>query len=171
MPPKLLVLPGQSIERAICSTGITAQDVRVLLRSDDWCALHSRNEQLVFFYEFVKTEYSRSLASEALGQAFGIEPSHVRKICLKAEKKPKPPYRPDALNEDQTATVVAFIENDHRTRNLVTQRDVLSFIETNFHECLSYQRMASFLKKHANLICRSIVRPQENVRLEVPHEY
>jgi hypothetical protein len=31
--------------------------------------------------------------------------------------------------------------------------------------------MASLLKKHANLICRSVVRPQENVGLEVPHEY
>jgi hypothetical protein len=31
--------------------------------------------------------------------------------------------------------------------------------------------MASFLKKHANLICRSVGRPQENVRLEVPHGY
>jgi hypothetical protein len=31
--------------------------------------------------------------------------------------------------------------------------------------------MASFLKKHAKLICRSIVRPQENVRLEVPHKH
>jgi hypothetical protein len=31
--------------------------------------------------------------------------------------------------------------------------------------------MASFLKKHTNLICRSVVRPQENVGLEVLHEY
>jgi hypothetical protein len=31
--------------------------------------------------------------------------------------------------------------------------------------------MASFLKKHAHLICRSVVPPQENVRLEVLHEY
>jgi hypothetical protein len=30
--------------------------------------------------------------------------------------------------------------------------------------------MASFLKKHANLICQSVIRPQENVRLEVSHE-
>jgi hypothetical protein len=85
----------------------------------------------VFFYEFVKTEYSRSLTSEVLGQAFGIELSHVRKTHSKAEKKPDPPYRPAALNEDQTTAVVAFIANGHRTRNYVTQRDVLSFIETN----------------------------------------
>jgi hypothetical protein len=31
--------------------------------------------------------------------------------------------------------------------------------------------MASFLKKHVNVICRSVVRPQENLRLEVLHEY
>jgi hypothetical protein len=74
-----------------------------------------------------------------LGQAFGIEPSHVRKIRSKAKKKPKPPYRSAALNEDQIAAVVAFTENGNRTRNYLTQRDVLSFIETNFQKCLSYQ--------------------------------
>jgi hypothetical protein len=110
MPPKVLALPRECIERALCNTGVTSQDVRALLRSDDWCALHSRNEQLVFFFEFVKTEYSRSLTSELLGQAFGIESSHVRKIHSKAEKKPKYLYRPAALNDDQTAAVVAFIE-------------------------------------------------------------
>jgi hypothetical protein len=31
--------------------------------------------------------------------------------------------------------------------------------------------MASFLKSHADLICQTIVRPQENVRLEVPREH
>jgi hypothetical protein len=31
--------------------------------------------------------------------------------------------------------------------------------------------MASFLKEHANLIGQSVVRTQENVRLEVPHGY
>jgi hypothetical protein len=36
---------------------------------------------------------------------------------------------------------------------------------------MNYQWMASFLKKYANLIDRSVVHPQENVRLEVPHEY
>jgi hypothetical protein len=96
-PPKVLALPRERIERALCNAVVTVQDVRVLLRSDDWCALHSRNEQLVFFYEFVKTEYGRSLTSEVLGQAFGIEPSHVRKTRSKAEKKPKPPYQPAAL--------------------------------------------------------------------------
>jgi hypothetical protein len=74
-----------SIERAHCNTGVTAQDVRALSRSDDWWALHSRNKQLVFFYEFVKTEYNRLLTSEVLGQAFGIESSQVRKIRSKAE--------------------------------------------------------------------------------------
>jgi hypothetical protein len=106
-----------------------------------------------------------------LGQAFGIKPFHVRKIRSKAEKKPKPPYQRGSLNEDQTAAVVDFIEKGHRARNYVTQRDVLSLIETNFQKCLSYQWGVSFVKKHATLIGRSVVRPQANVRVEVPHEY
>jgi hypothetical protein len=73
MPPRILALPRERIERALGNTGVTAQDVRALFRSDDWCALHSRNEQLVLFYEFVKAEYSRSLTSEVLGQTFWIE--------------------------------------------------------------------------------------------------
>jgi hypothetical protein len=171
MPPKVLALPRERIERTLCKTGVTAQNVRALLKSDDWCALHSHNEQLVFFDEFIKTEYNKSLTSEVLDHAFGIEPSHVRKICPKAEKKMRPPYRPASLNEDQTTAVVAFIENGNRTRNYVTQRDFLYFVETNFQKCLSYQWMASVLRKYANLICRSIVYPQENVRVEVPHGY
>jgi hypothetical protein len=71
-------LPLERIERALCNTVVTAQDVRALLSWDDWCALHLRNEQFVFFYEFGKTEYSKSLTSEVLAQAFGIEPFRVR---------------------------------------------------------------------------------------------
>jgi hypothetical protein len=67
MPPKVLALPRERIERALCNTGVTAQYVRALLKSDDWCALHSRNEQLLFLYEFVKTEHNRSPISELLG--------------------------------------------------------------------------------------------------------
>jgi hypothetical protein len=95
----------------------------------------------------------------------------IRPTSEKCVRKPKPPYRSATLNEGQTAAVVDFIENGHRTRNCVTQRDVLGFIETNFQKCLSYRWMASFLKEHAKLVCRSVVRPQENVKLKVPREY
>jgi hypothetical protein len=95
----------------------------------------------------------------------------VRPTSEKYVRRPKPPYRPAALNEDQTGAGVAFFENGHCTPNYVAQRDVLGSIETNPQKCLSYQWIASFLKKHANLIGRSVGRPQENVRLKVPHEY
>jgi hypothetical protein len=31
--------------------------------------------------------------------------------------------------------------------------------------------MTSFLKSHERLICWSVIQPQENLRLEFPHEY
>jgi hypothetical protein len=139
MQPKILALPRERIERALCNIGVTAEDVWVLLRSDDWCALHSRNEQLVFFYEFVKTKYSRSLTWEVLGQAFGTEPPHAEKYVRKLKRNRNLPIGPSHSIKIKKTAVVAFIENGHRTRNHISQRDVLSFIEKNFQKCLSYQ--------------------------------
>jgi hypothetical protein len=44
----------------------------------------------------MKNEYHHTLSSN-VGHAFGIEASHVQKICLKTEIEPKPPCRPPAL--------------------------------------------------------------------------
>jgi hypothetical protein len=88
----------------------------------------------------------KTLTANVLGQGFGFEASHVRKIRSKAAKKPMRPHRRSAPNEDETAAVVAFMNNGYRTNNYVTHRDVLMFIETNLGKCLAYQWMASFLK-------------------------
>jgi hypothetical protein len=171
MPPKVPALPREAIERALCNTGVSAQDIRALLRSDDWRALQSRNQQVAVFHDFIETECGETLTANVLGQAFGLEASHVRKIRSKAVKKPKLPQRPFALDEDETAAVVAFINNGWRTNNYVIQRDVLRFIEAKIGKCLPCPRMASFLQSHDHQIRESIIRPQENVRLEVPREY
>jgi hypothetical protein len=92
-------------------------------------------------------------------------------MLSKADTQPKPPHRPTALNHDEIAAVVAFIRNAYSTKSYVTQRNILNFIETTFHKCLTYQWLASFLKTHGDLVCRSVVKPQEYVRLQIPREY
>jgi hypothetical protein len=153
MPPKVPVLPREAIERALYTTGVPAQDIRALLRSDDWRALESRNQQVTLFRDFVKNECHQTLASDVISYAFGIEASHVRKNYSKADKKRKPPDRPLALDEDQTTGVLALIRNGYGTHNYGAQEDILNFIESNFRKCLPYQWMTSFLKSHERLIC------------------
>jgi DNA-directed RNA polymerase sigma subunit (sigma70/sigma32) len=109
MPSKVPALPRGAIGRALCTTGVPAQDIRALLRSDDWGALESRNQQVAFFRDFVKNEGYQTLPSDVISHSFGIEASHVRKICSKANKKPKPPHRPPTLDEDQIASVLALV--------------------------------------------------------------
>jgi hypothetical protein len=53
----------------------------------------------------------------------------------------------------------------------VAQRSILSVIEANYGKCFTDQWIASFLKSHNCLIYRPVVRPQENLRLEVSHEH
>jgi hypothetical protein len=118
-----------------------------------------------------KSECNITLPADALGRAFGIEASHIPKIRSKASKTPTPPDRPPALNEDEITTIVAFVKSGHSSRNYVSHRDVLRFLETNYQKCLTYQWMDLFLKAHGDLVCRGVVCPQENVRLQVPREY
>jgi hypothetical protein len=59
-----------------------------------------------------------------------------------AAKEPKPPHKPSALDEDETAAVVAFSNNGYMTNNYVAQIDVLRFIEPNIGKCLTYRWMA-----------------------------
>jgi hypothetical protein len=137
MPPKVPAAPRGAVERAPYTTGVHAQDIRVLLRSDDWRALESRNQQVAFLRDFVKNECHQTVTSDVIGHTFGIEASHVQNIYSKPHKKPKPPYRPPALDEVQTAGMLAFIQNGCGTHSYVTQRDILSFIELNSRRCLT----------------------------------
>jgi hypothetical protein len=134
MPPKVPALPREFIEPGLHTIGLSAQDIRALLRCNNWCASESRNQQVVVICDFVKRECNRKLSVDVLGHVFGMSPSHIRKIRSKAQNKPKSPYRPGALDEDQSTAVVAFIRNGSYTYSYVIQRDILSFIETNYRE-------------------------------------
>jgi hypothetical protein len=43
---------------------MTVQDVRALLRSREWQALESRNNQIAFLYEFAEGNTTSTLASD-----------------------------------------------------------------------------------------------------------
>jgi hypothetical protein len=118
----------------------------------------------------MKSECKITLLADVLGRALGIEASHVRKIPSRTLKAPTPPYRPPALNEDEITAVVAFIKSGHSSQNYVTQRDVLRFLETNYQKFRTYQWLSHFLKVDGDLLCRSVVCPSENVRLQVPRD-
>jgi hypothetical protein len=119
----------------------------------------------------VENEGHQILTPNVPGHAFGIEASQVRKIGLKADKKPKPLYGQPTLDEDQTTGLLAFIQSGYGAHNYVNQRDILSFIEDNYGKRLIYQWMASFLKSHDQLSCQSVVRPQEILMFEVASEH
>jgi hypothetical protein len=49
MPPKATALPKDVTEPALYQAGVSAEDIRAMLRCEQWIALESRNEQIVFF--------------------------------------------------------------------------------------------------------------------------
>jgi hypothetical protein len=138
MTPKVSALPREAIEDKLYQTGIMAQDIRAMLRSEAWTRLQSGNEQVVFLHNFAETECGKSLSNQVLGYVFEIQESHVRKIRSQAKTKARTPRRPLALNSEEENAVIEFIEAGHSKGGFVTQRSMLNFVEANFGKCLTY---------------------------------
>jgi hypothetical protein len=174
---KVPALARESIESVLRTIGVSAQDIRALLRCNDWCALESIPElfdrlsahlivggRIVFGETFERFPQMCSAMCSGLAFLTSKKSGQTPKI-----NRSLPIGR--ALDEDQSTVAVAFIRNGYSTHSSVTERDLLRFIEINYRKYLTSSWVNSFLKTHGHLICQSIVRPQENVRLEVPHEY
>jgi hypothetical protein len=98
MPPKVLALSRHEIEPRLSITGLSAQDIHALLRDHEWRALESRNQQIVFLYDFGKSERFISIPAVIVGQVFGIHEAHVWKIRSKAHQTARLGDRPFALS-------------------------------------------------------------------------
>jgi hypothetical protein len=85
IPPKVSALPQNEIEPHLSITGLSGQDICVLLRADEWCALESRNQQVVFLYDFARNECFISLPAAIIGQDLEIHEADVWKIRSNAK--------------------------------------------------------------------------------------
>jgi hypothetical protein len=94
-----------------------------------------------------------------------------RKSVQKREKSNYPPHPPLKLNEDQERSVLEFIQNGFTSGNYVTQREILNLVEERFQKTVTSGWLASFLDRWQDHIIRTVVKPQEQLRLQIPREY
>jgi hypothetical protein len=112
--------PTGSLEPAIISSGMTVQDVRNVLRSSEWQALESRNNQTIFLCEFPEFDTTYRLSTEDLANIFNIRADNVPQIRDRAYMKKKHPHRRLTLDPEQEAGVVRFIRERSGWQNYVT---------------------------------------------------
>jgi hypothetical protein len=159
------------IEPRLSATTLTAQDIRALLRNDEWTSIEARNTQLVFLAEFAQTECGVMLDTACLADLFQLTCSRVRTIRAKAQRKQKPPHRPLALSNEQESELCQMIRDKALTGSYVTKRELLNYAETNFRATLTYGWIHCFLQRRAGDVRKAIVAPGELPRLQVPRLY
>jgi hypothetical protein len=89
MPPKVAALPSELIQHALQEAGLSGQDIRAILRAPEWHSLNSRNEQILFLFDFIGSNCDTGLNNQVLARIFGITPHHVSKIPSKTRKPQK----------------------------------------------------------------------------------
>jgi hypothetical protein len=139
-----------------------------MVPGSDWRDLNAGNKQLVFFCDFAKNEYSPELSAAIVTRPFDIQDSHVWKMQSKAQNRSKRPHPPLALSAEQEDAVAVLIERGSRIDDLTSQRDVHSFVESEFGKCMTNASVHSFLARNDSCLCRTLVLPQEQTRLQVP---
>jgi hypothetical protein len=91
MPPKVATLPSELIQHALQEAGLSGQDIRAILRALEWQGLNSRNEQILFLFDFVGSDCGIGLNNQILAQIFDITPNHLSKVRSKTRKPQKTP--------------------------------------------------------------------------------
>jgi hypothetical protein len=92
MPPKTTALPMEALEPPLHETSLTAQGIRALFRNPDWHSLISRNQQIVFLFDFARSNCGIGLSNQVLARVFNISPSQVAKVRSKAQNSQHPPH-------------------------------------------------------------------------------
>jgi hypothetical protein len=145
MPPKVPAPPPDVCEPVLTDTGLTAQDIRALFRDPDCLSLESRNQQVIFLFDFARFNSSLGLSNQFLARVFNISLQYLAKFHCKARKSEKPPHRPLAPDENQEISVLEFILSGFSSDNYITQREILSFVAANFGKQLTFGWRSSFL--------------------------
>jgi transposase len=104
-----------------------------------------RNEQLAFLADFSEIKYAKTLHSSTLAKIFKISLSRVRELLARARSTPLAPCRPVRFTPEQKEAACHFIEEEHASRNSVTQRDLLDFVDSTVRITLTYGWVKCFL--------------------------
>jgi hypothetical protein len=72
MPPKAAATSNEDCRPPLSNTHLTAQNIRRLMRSEEWNAIESRHVQIVYLVEFTQTECGLELDNRTLVNIFQL---------------------------------------------------------------------------------------------------
>jgi hypothetical protein len=145
MPPKVSGLPSKLSQHAFQEAGLSDQDIGTILHAPELHGLNSRNEQILFLFDFVGSNCGVGLNNQVLARIFVITPHSVSKVRCRA-RKPQNRHHPLKLDEAHEKSVLQFVQDGSTSGKYVIQREVLSFFEEHFQKTVTYGWLAPFLE-------------------------
>jgi hypothetical protein len=111
----------------------------------------------------------RNAPQNSLLPLFNIQDPDVWKSQSKTQKKSRRAHRPLTFSSEQGDAVVTLTEGGHPIGNFTGQGNVLPFVE--FGKCVTYSWVDPLLARNESRVCRTIVSPQEQTRLQVSRAF
>jgi hypothetical protein len=146
-----------------------------MLHDLDFQAIVDRNSQFIFLQRYAIDECNVSMNNKKLTAIYQISERHVQRIprvVRKREEHPNHPIaRPHKFTDDQEREVIEIILTAANDLNFPTKREMPDEIENWHHKVMTYGWIHEFLRWHQDAIASVTVRPQEDPRLQIPHQF
>jgi hypothetical protein len=85
MPPKAVVVSVEGLGPWLSNIQLSAQNMRWLMRGEEWNAIESRHAQIVFLVEFAQVECDITLDRRTLANLSQLSPPRIHEIRLKTQ--------------------------------------------------------------------------------------
>lgn len=171
MPPKAPALTSAELYERCTGTIISARDIRAVTKDESFILITTRNDQLVFLRQFLNDVCFKSANTKLLSVVYNITESNVRKILCRAKKQRKEIGRPFIFDADTENLIITEIRSKKNTHEFMTLSQIIKYVEENFKKALTYGWLNTFLARHQNSVKKTVISPQEDLRLTVPRIY
>lgn len=114
-------------------------------------------------------ERCRGVPHNQIAKFFDVDGNSVREQYKKLSQTPKPSGRPPILNEEQAASVLAFLRERANSPNPATVSDCLNFVKENFRIDMLPDTCRKWINR-STAFCTVEAEPMDQKRLEVSHD-
>jgi hypothetical protein len=174
MPAKQAAVQAEELAERLAAVRpvLPSQDIRAVMRSFPTNEMQSRNSQIAKLADVVLETVGVRLSGLQLGQMFNIKAEQVYKILSKDRRNPAShPGRPFSLTDGEELRIIQEISRRGNENDFMSRSDILDWIRNFFGKDVTLGWLAGFLERSQNQIRPTKTKPQEELRLQVPHRW
>ena len=164
-------LNEEELKNALKVLDLTEREERYILQRSGVLKLLFANHQCCYLDNYFHSTLKKSITYNDYAIMFDVNVKTIKKWITNGPMDPKPLGRHAALEDEiEIQLIRMLIEKSNNSQGL-TQKELLNFINENYHKILTRGWVNYFLLRHSDEVKKARSFPQEDQRMLIPREF